>query len=108
MCASDRLKILSTLNADNANHGAFDFAYIDADKTSYPDYCEKLLPLLKSNGFIMIDNVLWSGKVADAAMRESDECTAALHRCVRNMIDDERVEVVSMMLADGVTVVRKK
>ena len=56
----------------------------------------------------MIDNMLWSGKVADAAMRESDECTAALHRCVRNMIEDERVEVVSMMLADGVTVVRKK
>ena len=67
-----------------------------------------MLPLLKSNGFIIIDNALWSGRVADPEKRKNEESTEALHRCVTNMVADESVEVCTLMLADGVTVVRKK
>ena len=53
------LESLDAMVADEQNLGAFDFAYIDADKGNYLNYCERLLQLLKPNGFIMLDNTLW-------------------------------------------------
>ena len=99
---------LDQLIADEANHGAFDFAYLDADKTGYPGYCEQLLTLLKSNGFIIMDNTLLSDKVCDPEIRAQNANAEALHRVVQNMIADERVEVCSILFADGITMVRKK
>ena len=56
----------------------------------------------------MLDNTLWSGKVADPELRKTDETTAALHECIQGVKNDARVEICSVMLADGFTVVRKK
>ena len=50
---------------NDGQEGTFDFAYIDADKTNYPHYVEKLIKLLRPGGFIMVDNILWNGKVAE-------------------------------------------
>ena len=72
------LDTLNELDADEANLGAFDFAYVDADKTNYNNYVQALYPLLKTDGYIMIDNTIWSGKVADPDMRENDETTKAV------------------------------
>ena len=102
------LESLDALVADQQNLGAFDFAYIDADKGNYIHYCERLLQLLKPNGFIMLDNTLWKGKVADPEIRENDQTTQEIHACVRTLIEDDRVEVCTLMLADGFTCVRKK
>ena len=102
------LDTLTELNANQANLGTFDFAYIDADKENYPNYVEQVLPLLKQNGYIIIDNVLWSGRVADEASRASESSTAALHQTVANLVADPRVDICTLMLADGVTVARKR
>jgi len=67
-----------------------------------------VIPLLKNNGFILIDNALLGGKVADPELRASNPGAAAIHTCVNNLISDERLEVCSIMLADGITVARKK
>ena len=56
---------------------SFDFAFIDADKPNYPNYYERLMKLIKPNGFIMVDNVLWSGKVAED-IHPDDQNTLAL------------------------------
>ena len=101
------LDSLDELLNQQENHSAFDFSYIDADKLNYHNYVERLLPLLKPNGFIMMDNTLWKGRVADAELRQNDETTAALHNLVKNLLSDERVEVCSIMLADGFTLARK-
>ena len=99
---------LDALLADEQNKGAFDFAYIDADKGNYLNYAERLLQLLKPNGYIMLDNTIWKGNVADPALRESDGSTAAIHNCIQSLVADERVDIVTLMLADGFTVVRKR
>ena len=102
------LETLIALNADPANHDSFDFAYIDADKLNYANYVEQLIPLLKSNGFIMLDNMLWKGKVADPEIRESDADTKALYDLSQSLKNDERIDMCSLMLADGFTMARKK
>ena len=76
------LDSLDELLDQQENHSSFDFSYIDADKLNYHNYVERLLPLLKPNGFIMMDNTLWKGRVADAELRKNDETTAALHNLV--------------------------
>ena len=102
------LDTLNELGADEANLGAFDFAYVDADKTNYNNYVQALYPLLKTDGYIMIDNTIWSGKVADPDMRENDETTKAVVEVVQNLLADSRFEVCTLMIADGVTLARKK
>jgi predicted O-methyltransferase YrrM len=86
--------------------GRYDFAFIDADKTSYRDYFERCLRLLRANGLIAIDNTLWSGDVADPSNTKPDtvalrELNDALHR-------DERVDIALLPLGDGVTLARKR
>ena len=64
--------------------------------------------MLKSNGFIIMDNTLLSDKVCDPEIRAQNANAEALHRVVQNMIADERVEVCSILFADGITMIRKK
>jgi caffeoyl-CoA O-methyltransferase len=80
-----------------------DFAFIDADKTSYPDYYEEIMLRLRQGGLIVVDNALWSGRVLTP---EDDEtrAIAALNRRIRN---DTRVENVLLTVRDGVNLVRK-
>jgi caffeoyl-CoA O-methyltransferase len=86
--------------------GTFDFAFIDADKPAYDGYYERCLELLRPNGLIAIDNVLWSGKVADPAV--DDESTVALRKLNAKVADDPRVEACLLTVGDGVLLVRKK
>ena len=94
-----------TLKALPSSH-IFDFAFIDADKTSYAVYYEEILKRMRPSGLIIIDNVLWSGAVADEAKQDAD--TQALRKLNDFIAKDTRVEAVMLGIADGLTVVRKK
>lgn len=91
---------------DKGEEGTYDFAFVDADKTNYKNYYELLLKLLKPNGIIAIDNVLWSGRVLDESVTDDD--TVALRDMSKHVYEDDRVEHVLLPFADGVTLVRKK
>ncbi|HLH38629.1 MAG TPA: class I SAM-dependent methyltransferase [Bryobacteraceae bacterium] len=98
---------LDTLRAMQARgENNFDFAFIDADKTNYVNYYENALELLRPNGLIMVDNVLWSGRVADP--REQDEDTVALREFNDKLHRDERIDLSMIPLGDGVTLARKR
>ena len=83
-----------------------DFAFIDADKTSYPVYYEEILRRLRPGGLIAVDNVLWSGDVVRAQKRDAD--TRAIRRFNDLVAADERVDSVMTPIADGITLVRKR
>jgi caffeoyl-CoA O-methyltransferase len=82
----------------------FDFAFLDADKKSYPAYYERLLALLRPGGMLAVDNVLWSGKVLDP----KDEDTRAIHELNERALRDPRVEHVLLTVRDGILLVRKR
>ena len=86
--------------------GPFDFVFIDADKGNYQNYYERCLKLLRRGGLIMVDNVLWSGEVANAAAR--DDMTVALRGFNDHVHRDERVDLVMLSVGDGVTLARKR
>jgi len=105
------LEHLDALLADDANHGAFDFAFVDADKPNYVRYHEQLLRLVRIGGIIVYDNTLWCGTVAlppDAPLSELDRLTSAVMRDLNAMLAaDERVDVCQLTIADGVTICRR-
>ena len=84
---------------------SFDFAFIDADKTGYDAYYEACLHLVRPGGLILIDNVLWSGKVADPEVLDPD--TVALRTLNEKIRGDGRVEACLVPIGDGVMVMRK-
>lgn len=96
---------LDQLLADGGE-GAFDFAFIDADKAGYDGYYERLLRLVRPGGLIALDNTLWSGKVLDPDADDSD--TQALHTLNAKLADDERVTLCLLPIADGVTLARRR
>ncbi len=85
--------------------GTFDLAFIDADKANYPEYYELCLELVRSGGVILIDNVLWYGRVADPEV--TDKRTSILRDLNTKIHQDQRVELVILPIGDGMTVVRK-
>jgi caffeoyl-CoA O-methyltransferase len=82
-----------------------DLAFIDADKTGYLGYWELIVPRLRPGGVLLVDNVLWSGKVVDPAADDAD--TVALRAFNDRVSADERVEAVLLPVADGLTLARK-
>ncbi|HTS75672.1 MAG TPA: class I SAM-dependent methyltransferase [Bryobacteraceae bacterium] len=86
--------------------GRYDFAFIDADKTNYDGYYECALELIRPGGLIMIDNVLWSGRVADESVNDAD--TVALRALNRKLLADARVSLSMLPLSDGVTLALKR
>ncbi|MEO0375288.1 MAG: class I SAM-dependent methyltransferase [Cyanobacteria bacterium P01_A01_bin.17] len=99
------LDTLDKLLADG-QAGTFDFAFIDADKTNYPHYYEKCLKLLRPGGLIAIDNVLWSGAVADPEKNDPD--TVALRDLNQLLHRDDRIELSMLAIADGLTLALKR
>lgn len=84
----------------------FDIAFVDADKTSYPDYYERVLERLEPGGLLLLDNVLLGGRVLDPPPGDdAAEAMAALNRAIEA---DERVDLVMIPIADGLTIVRKR
>ena len=86
--------------------GPFDLVFIDADKTSYAAYFEATLAKLAPEGVILVDNVLWSGRVLDPAITEPD--TAAIKAFNDQVLADDRVEVVMLTVRDGVSLIRHR
>lgn len=86
--------------------GAFDFAFIDADKESYATYFERALELVRVGGLVAIDNVLWSGKVADPEVTDAD--TEAIRALNAKLKDDGRVSLSLVPIGDGLTLARKR
>jgi len=97
------LETLEQLLADG-QAGSFDLAFIDADKENYAGYYEAALQLVRPGGVIAIDNVLWSGRVADP--ENMDESTVAIRALNDAIAADERVDVSMIPLADGLTLAR--
>jgi caffeoyl-CoA O-methyltransferase len=85
--------------------GEFDFVFIDADKPSYVNYYEAVLPRLTERGFIAADNTLWSGRVLD---EDDDESTRAIKAFNEHVRSDPRVTSVMLTVRDGVTLIRPK
>jgi predicted O-methyltransferase YrrM len=84
----------------------YDFAFIDADKTSYDAYYERCLRLLRPGGLIAVDNTLWGGDVARADVRDAD--TVALRAFNDKLHRDERIDLSLLPVSDGVTLARKR
>lgn len=82
----------------------FDLVFIDADKPNYSNYYNLVFDRVRSGGFIIADNVLWSGRVIEF---EKDENTQALHDFNKMVIADERVANVLLPIRDGLMIVRK-
>ena len=110
---ADRIELrlvpaLDTLDALLAAGGAgtFDLAFIDADKTNYLGYYERVLELLRPGGLAVVDNTLWSGRVADPEVADAD--TVALRHFNECLHRDERVDLALLPVGDGLTLARKK
>jgi caffeoyl-CoA O-methyltransferase len=97
----DALEMMDTLEEP------IDLVFIDADKNNYLNYYEALIPKVRTGGLVLIDNVLWSGKVVEP-IKEGDEDTKVLVALNERVMQDERVENVLLPLRDGVMMVRKR
>jgi predicted O-methyltransferase YrrM len=87
--------------------GPFDLVFIDADKENYLNYYQLVIDQVKPGGFIIADNVLWSGKVVKEAKQNDDE-TKALQAYNDFIHADHRVENVLLPVRDGLMIARKK
>ena len=84
----------------------FDLAFIDADKANYRHYYELALQLVRSGGLILIDNVLWSGRVADPSVQNTS--TQAIRDFNQSLHHDERIHLSVLPIADGLTLAMKR
>lgn len=100
------LATLGSLLKENGQQDSFDFIFIDADKPNYPAYYEASLQLVRPGGVILIDNLIWSGKVADPSAQDPD--TVTLRNMIRSLRDDPRIDFSLVTLADGLGLARRK
>jgi caffeoyl-CoA O-methyltransferase len=84
----------------------FDLVFIDADKENYPNYFDLVIDKVSVGGYIIADNVLWSGKVLEDDA-DLDKDTIALKEYARKLKADPRVETVMMPIRDGLLLARK-
>jgi predicted O-methyltransferase YrrM len=89
-----------------SGEGPFDLAFIDADKTNYDGYYERVLKLLRPGGLIALDNMLWSGAVADPKVTDAD--TSALRALNLKIHADPRVDMALATVGDGVMLACKR
>ncbi|KAG8375371.1 hypothetical protein BUALT_Bualt10G0093100 [Buddleja alternifolia] len=100
--AADTLKSL----IQNGESSSYDFAFVDAEKKMYQNYFELLLQLVRVGGVIVIDNVLWHGRVADPLVNDSK--TVSIRNFNKNLMDDARVSISMVPIGDGMTICRKR
>lgn len=101
MKTGDASKVIDELE------GTFDLVFIDADKESYLNYYHQLLDKVNTGGYIVADNVLWSGKVVQE-VKEGDKETKAIMKFNKFITNDSRVENVLLPFRDGLMILRKK
>ncbi|XP_050203848.1 tricin synthase 1-like [Mercurialis annua] len=99
--AADILKSL----IQNGEAFSYDFAFVDAEKKMYQEYFELLLQLVRVGGIIVVDNVLWHGKVADPLV--NDARTVSIRDFNKNLMEDKRVSISMVPIGDGMTICRK-
>ena len=96
---------LDSLNDIKKENILFDIVFIDADKTNYTNYYESVIQLIKKDGLIIIDNVLWHGEVADE--NNNEKFTNIIKEFNTHVKNDNRVEQIILPIGDGLTVCRK-
>ena len=96
------LETIATLSEEEY----LDLVFIDADKERYAAYYEALLPRLRPNGVILVDNTLWSGAVIDPD--RTDPATEAIRAFNARVAADDRVDCVLLSVSDGLTLLRKR
>jgi len=96
---------LDTLERLRKEKKIFDLVFIDADKENYKEYYDLSMNLIKKKGFILVDNVLWHGDVADPV--KNDRFTNIIREFNSLVKNDNRVEKTILPLGDGVTICRK-
>lgn len=106
---SDRIELrigpaIETLRA-LAEEPQFDIAFLDADKVTYPDYYEEIIPRLRDGGLLLVDNTLQGGRVLDPEM--NDDSTLAVRMLNERIANDERVRTVMLPIGDGITLAEK-
>jgi O-methyltransferase len=99
------LKTLDWLLAQGLT-GQLDLAFIDANKNDYDAYYERCLKLVRRGGIILVDNVLWRGRVANLA--EKDEDTKAIRALSAKLKTDERVDLALFAVGDGMSCALKR
>lgn len=97
----EALKIIPELNE------TFDLVFIDADKINYISYFKLCFDKIRQGGFIIADNVLWSGKVADKQLKKIDRDTQALLDFNKMIQDDQRVSNLLLPVRDGLMIIQK-
>jgi O-methyltransferase len=110
---ADRIELRLGLARDSLDRllaegaaGTFDLAYVDADKKLYDLYHERALELVRPGGVVALDNMLWSGRVADP--QDTDRQTQALRALNAKIHADPRVSPVLLPIGDGLTLARKR
>ncbi len=96
----DAHEIIPTLNEK------WDLVFIDADKLGYSQYFDLVIDNMNEGGFIIVDNVLWSGKIIDES--KTDKKTEGMRAFNKKIMDDQRVENVLLPVRDGLLIIRKK
>jgi predicted O-methyltransferase YrrM len=96
----DAIRIIPSLNEK------WDIVFIDADKLNYVNYYNLVFDSVEKGGYIIADNVLWSGKVVDSSKLDKD--TELLREYNRMVHEDSRVEEVLLPIRDGLMIARKK
>lgn len=99
------LETLDSLIKQNQSN-TFDFIFIDADKQNYLNYYERSLTLLRTSGLMLVDNVLWSGRVADTHVH--DKQTIAIRAFNQAIYQDKRISMSLIPIGDGLTLIRKR
>ena len=96
---------LESLKEFKKDKSSFDIIFIDADKSNYQNYYDRVIDLVKKNGLIIIDNVLWHGEVADE--NNNDKLTNIIRDFNKYVKKDKKTEQIIIPLGDGLTVCRK-
>lgn len=102
-----KIKVGNALDILDDLEGDFDLVFIDADKSNYINYYNKIIDKMNSGGVILADNVLWYGKVMEET-KENDKDTSILKEFNKMLVSDSRIEVVLLPVRDGISLIRKK
>ena len=97
-------RVGNALNILPALHEVFDLVFIDADKSNYCNYFDLVIDRVRPGGFILADNVLWSGKVLN---KNQDPDTRSIIAFNEKIQHDSRVENVLLPIRDGIMIIRK-
>lgn len=92
---------------DELKDEIYDLVFVDADKSNYINYYEKVIGQVRKGGVLLVDNVLWYGKVLEEA-KPNDKDTQVLKEFNDKIAKDDRVEVVILPIRDGISLIRKR